>query len=64
MEEYVITSIASIIFGIICGIIGYKGYWGKYGNLAQTIYNALSDGSITEEEIEEIKKAWNDTKKE
>lgn len=63
MEEYIITSISTIIFLITTVILGYKGYYDKYKGLAFTIYKALMDGRITEEEIEDIKKAYLDTKK-
>lgn len=63
MEEFIITSISTIIFLITTLILGYKGYYDKYKGLTFTIYKALMDGRITEEEIEDIKKAYNDTKK-
>lgn len=62
MEEYVFSSILALLFAISTAILGAYGVWGKYRNLAFTIYTALQDGKITQEEIEEIIKAYKESK--
>lgn len=62
MEEYIFTSVLALIFAISTAILGAYGVWGKYRNLSYTIYNALQDGKLTPEEIQEIIKAWQESK--
>lgn len=57
-----ISVILNIAFAIIIAVFGYNGYYSKYKTLLNTIYNALKDGKITEQEIHEILIAYEDTK--
>lgn len=62
MEEFVFTSILALIFAISTAVLGAYGLWGKYRNLSYTIFTALQDGKLTPEEIQEIIKAWQESK--
>lgn len=62
MDEYIFTSILALLFAISTAILGAYGVWGKYRNLAYTIYTALQDQRLTEEEIQEIIKAYKESK--
>lgn len=62
MDEYIFTSILALLFAVSTAILGAYGVWGKYRDLSYTIFEALQDGRITKEEIQDIFKAIEDLK--
>ena len=62
MDEYVFTSILALIFCVSTAILGAYGMGGKYRDISFTIFNALQDGRITKEELQDIIKAFEDLK--
>lgn len=61
MEAYIITSITTFLFAIATFVLGYLNL-GKYQNLANVIYNALKDGKLTSQEVQDIIEAYKATK--
>lgn len=62
MDEAIFTSLLAIIFAISTGVLYYTGHYDKYGKLAATIYKALMDSKITQEEIELIIQSYKESK--
>lgn len=54
MEEYYLLFLLFVIEGIVALILAYKGLWNKWGNVVQTVVQALQDGKITQEEFDTI----------